>query len=264
MRTRACLFLGLLALLACQPFDYGPAVIATGGGQQHLNQKSIDRLTAASGGPRLRGKIAVLADIHIYYDELAAAVSRLNADTSIDFVVVAGDVTQYGYAGEYRMLSGFLSRLNVPVIVGIGNHDGQAGGTDLYERIYGPTDFAFAWRGYDFIFFDDNARRDPRSLADWGWLEKALAEAGDSLRVIPICHAPPYSDQLDSSQSRRLVDLYARNHAVIVIGAHIHDFHYEEPYGDGVPYLIADDIGDRNYVVVTLEDGRAEVERVFF
>lgn len=263
MRTPILLVLAL-ALFACQPFDYGPAVLGAGSRESHLNQRNIERITVASGGLHLRGKFAVLADIHVYYDELAAAVRNLNADTSIDFVVIAGDVTQYGYAGEYRMLSTILSRLRAPVIVGIGNHDEQAGGTALYEELYGPTDFTFAWRGYEFVFFDDNARGTPQSVPDWAWLETALAQAGDSLRIIPVCHAPPFSDQLDSAKSQRLVDLYAENHAVIVIGAHLHNYHYGQPFGDGIDYLTADDIGDRDYVLVTLEDGKASVERVFF
>jgi 3',5'-cyclic AMP phosphodiesterase CpdA len=232
--------------------------------EPQLNLRNMDRIAEASSGPRLRGKIAVLSDTHLYYDELNDAVGRLNADSSIDFVIVTGDITQFGYAKEYQRFSDILSKLKAPVLVAIGNHDLQAAGRSIYVHLYGPTDFTFVWRGYEFVFFDDNARGIPDGIPDWAWLDSAMGAAGDSLRIIPVCHAPPYTDQLDSSQSERLVRLYAAHKAVISLGGHTHHYDYGEFYGDGIPYLVADDIGDRNYVLMTLDSGKASVERVFY
>jgi 3',5'-cyclic-AMP phosphodiesterase len=212
----------------------------------------------------VQGRIAILTDTHLWYDELQGAVERLNADSSLDFVIVAGDVTKFGYAEEYRLFADIMGGVHAPVLVGVGNHDLQADGEALYERLFGPTDFAFAWRGYEFVFFDDNARGIEQGVPDWEWLDSAMASAGDSLRVIPVCHAPPYTDQLDSAQSLRLVELYAKNRAVIAIGGHTHSYDFGTPFGDGIPYLTPDDIGDRNYVVITLSDGEVAVERVYF
>jgi Icc protein len=263
MRYRASFALAGLILFACQTFDYSPTLLEAERRDPHLNEANLERIAAAPG-PRLHGKIAVMADTHLFYDELRAAVDKLNADSSIDFVVVAGDVTKYGYADEYKIFSDIIAKIRAPVIVGVGNHDVQADGKALYQRLYGPTDFTFAWRGYEFVFFDDNARGIPDGIPDWGWLDTAMSSAGDSLRVIPVCHAPPYTDQLDSSQSQRLVNLYSENKAVIVIGGHTHHYDFGEFFGAGIPYLIADDIGDRNYVLVTLDGGNAVVERVYF
>jgi 3',5'-cyclic AMP phosphodiesterase CpdA len=254
----------ILALFACQPFDYSPTILEAERSEPHLNRVNLDRIAGAPAGQRLKGRIAVLSDTHLFYDELIGAVARLNEDSALDFVIVTGDVTQYGYAEEYQRFSQILSRLRAPVIVAIGNHDLQAAGKSLFLRLYGPTNFTFAWRGYEFVFFDDNARGIPDGIPDWAWLDSAMAQAGDSLRVIPVCHAPPYTDQLDSTQSGRLAKLYAERKSVIVLGGHTHHYDYGEPYGDGVPYLVADDIGDRNYALLTLDSGKAAVERVFY
>jgi 3',5'-cyclic AMP phosphodiesterase CpdA len=256
--------LGILAVFACQPFDYSPTVLEAERREPHLNQMNLDRLAEAPAGPRLKGKIAVLSDTHLFYDELKDAVGHMNADSSIDFVIVTGDVTQFGYAEEYERFSDILARLRAPAIVAIGNHDLQAAGKSIYLRLYGPTDFTFAWRGYEFVFFDDNARGISNGIPDWAWLDSAMAAAGDSLRVIPVCHAPPHTDQLDSAQSERLVRLYAAHQAVIALGGHTHHYDFGEFFGDGVPYLVADDIGDRNYVLLTLDGDTAAVERVYF
>lgn len=263
VRIRFPFGLAALVLFACQTFDYSPTVLEAERQDPHLNAMNLERI-AALPGPRLHGKFAVMADTHLFYDQLRAAVDHINADSSIEFVVVAGDVTKYGYAEEYRIFSDIIAKIRAPVVVGVGNHDVQADGKALYTRLYGPTDFTFAWRGYEFVFFDDNARGIPDGIPDWGWLDSAMAEAGDSLRIIPVCHAPPYTDQLDSTQSQRLVQLYAKKKAVIVIGGHTHHYDYGEFFGAGIPYLVADDIGDRNYVLVTLDGGKASVERVFY
>jgi predicted phosphodiesterase len=264
VRTRAAALLATLAFLSCQPFKYSPNILEAEIGEPRLNAVNLERIAATANGPRLQGRIAVLSDTHLFYDELKAAVRKMNQDSALDFIIVAGDVTQFGYAEEYLTFKNIMAKARAPVIVAIGNHDLQADGRTLYDRLYGPTDFTFAWRGYEFIFFDDNARGIPDGIPDWGWLDSAMAAAGDSLRVVPVAHAPPYTDQLDSTLSARLVSLYAQNHAVISIGGHTHNWHYGEFYGDGIPYLIADDIGGRNYAIVTLAGGEATVERVYF
>jgi 3',5'-cyclic-AMP phosphodiesterase len=119
-------------------------------------------------------------------------------------------------------------------------------------------DFSFTYRGVKFIFFDDNARGIDCCVPDFAWLESETSAAGDSLGIVTVSHAAPHSDQLDSASSDRMIGLFAKHKVKLSIHGHSHN------YGYGVPYLIADDIGDRNYVTVTLFDTGLAVERIFF
>ncbi len=179
-------------------------------------------------------------------------------------MVLAGDFTKYGYAHEYNWFTDIFSKVIAPSLVGIGNHDLQADGKNLYVHMFGQLNFSFAYRGVKFIFFDDNARGIKCCVPDFDWLEAELAGAGDSLQIFTVSHAPPYTDQLDSAQSLHMVKLFSKYRVKLSIHGHTHSYDYGEPYSDGVPYLVADDIGDRNYVTVTLSAATMLVERIFF
>jgi predicted phosphodiesterase len=268
VRTTDVIPLAAFLLLSCQPFKYSPTILEAEKHEPELNLAALERIAGdsaladASQGKTIR--IAVMADTHLWYDELRAAVVRINQDTALDFVVIAGDVTKFAYAEEYRIFANIIKDFKAPVLVGVGNHDVQADGKALFERLFGPTDFSFTFRGTKFVFFDDNARGIPEGIPDWDWVDSVLAGAGDSLKLVTVCHAPPYTDQLDGAQSARMVTMFAKHRVEIALGGHTHSWDYQQPYGDGIPYLVTDDIGDRNYAVVTLSPAGPTVERVYF
>lgn len=227
-----------------------------------MNADALDRLARAGQGDRIR--FAVISDTHAWYDELRDAVASLNADTTLDFILCAGDITQFGYAWEWKRFAGIFSGLRRPGLVVIGNHDLQADGPRIYAGMYGPTDFAFDFRGTRFVIFNDNARDDVCCIPDFGWLEREMSAAGDSLRICAVAHAPPYSDQLDDPGSAKLAALFARYHVQLAVHGHNHQFAYGERNADGIPYLVAESIRFRGYARVELSDSGVAVERVSF
>jgi 3',5'-cyclic-AMP phosphodiesterase len=254
----------LACLFSCQPFKYSPTDFNASNPAPEFNLLNLDRISGQDSVSRPRFRIAVLADTHLWYDELKLAVDRLNRDSSLDFIIVAGDFTKFGYADEYDQFTDIINRANAPVLIGIGNHDLQADGRRLFANTFGPTDFSFVYRGTKFVFFDDNARGIDCCVPDFDWLERELAGAGDSLRIVAVSHAPPASDQLDTAQSLRMAGLFGKYGVELSIHGHTHSYEYRKFYPDGVQYLVADDIGDRNYVVVTLDGDVPSVERIFF
>lgn len=253
-------FILAIWLSGCTPFEYSPTSLDHG--PRALNTSALERLAMAGPGNRIR--FAVISDTHAWYDELDDAVNKLNADTSLDFIICAGDVTQFGYAWEWRRFAGLFAGLRKHGLVVIGNHDLQADGLGIYSDLYGPTDFAFAFRGTLFVVFNDNARESDCCVPDFGWLERTLAGAGDSLRICAIAHAAPYSDQLDSVRSSTLAGLFARFKVELAVHAHTHHYAYGQPYGDGVPYLVVESIRERGYSVVEVSDSGFAVERIRF
>ncbi|MDB5103700.1 MAG: hypothetical protein JWP91_1389 [Fibrobacteres bacterium] len=254
----------LVCLFACEPFRFSPTGLEWKHPKTLYNLANLDSLALDSGGTPRHFKIAVMADSHLWYDELKVAVERINADTSIDLVILAGDFTKFGYADEYDRFTDIFNKLKPPHLVGIGNHDLQADGVTVYRNVFGPTDFSFAYRGVKFIFFDDNARGIKCCVPKFDSLEKELAGAGDSLRIIAVSHAPPLSDQLDTAASERMAGLFAKYKVALSIHGHTHAYAYGADYGGGVPYLVADALNKRNYVAVVLADSSLTVERVYF
>jgi len=208
---------------------------------------------------------AIIADTHSAYDELNLAVVALNADTSIRFLIVAGDITQYGLQKEYLWFLGILSHLRMPFVSVIGNHDALASGVSVYQRRLGALNYSFAFKGIKFVCINDNIWEFPFAVPDFSWLEGELATATDNQKLYVVSHIPPFGDQFDEPNKRRYVDLMARYHVALSIHGHTHHYSYDpSPYGDGVPYLVADKIQDRNYLKVTVTPKGPLIERVFY
>lgn len=262
MRLPAVLALALL-LASCRVFEFTPYEIPDPDGPAAETARNLGRLEALakrSGGPV---RFALLADSHDSYDELARAADRINADSTIQFAILAGDFTQYGLLREYEWYDEAVSRLRAPLLTVIGNHDALANGSEIYRRRYGPLNFAFTYGGYRFVCANTNIWDSDEPAPDWDWLEHALATAG-SLRVVMVSHIPPFGDQFDESSRDRWRLLLAKHGVRLSLHGHQHNYRFEETYGDGVRYLVADDVGARNYLRVTLVDSLVEVERIWY
>jgi Icc protein len=191
-------------------------------------------------------------------------VARLNADSTLDFVILAGDFTQYGLLKEYGWFRGIMDRLAVPYVTVIGNHDAQANGEAVYRSVFGPLDYAFTYGGVRFVCANTNAWEFSARVPDWTFLEAELASAGDSLRLFTVSHVPPFGDQMAGSGGEKWAALMARHRVELSIHGHQHNHRFEETYGDGVRYLVADNVGDRSYALVTVADTEITAERVEF
>lgn len=275
-RTRAsvgasalCLLAAACVLLSCGPFEYTP--YATGPGAAayrndgpastaHHLARLAEADTAAAGGFSL----ALLADSHSAYDALEDAVASVNGDSSIRFTILAGDFTQYGLLREYEWFRDLVADLRRPWITVIGNHDARANGAAIYRGMFGPLDYAFTYGGVRFVCANTNAWDFSAGVPDWSWLEAEVAAAPDSLRVVTVSHIPPFGDQFDSASTSKWRALLARRGVELSLHGHQHNHRDEQTYGDGVRYVVADDVGDRNWVKVTITPAGVTAERVWF
>lgn len=102
-------------------------------------------------------RFAWLSDTHVGSttgaEDLQAAVRDINAMPGLSFVLLSGDVTEYGSRGQLRLANEILAGLHLPCHVIPGNHDlkwSESGGTD-FTRFW-PTDrFEFEAGGYCFV-----------------------------------------------------------------------------------------------------------------
>jgi outer membrane protein assembly factor BamB len=167
-------------------------------------------------------KFAVLADTHIGSGvaaaDLAALVERINADPSIRFVVVAGDVSEKGRDEELRQAQSILSRLKAPVHVLPGNHDTHwagFGGAGFVEA-FGSDRFAFESEGIACLGLNawDQGHFAPDDVL---WLEAQVHKLPADADVFFFIHFPPGD-----------IDNWARVHEIlrtrrtIVVAGHVH------------------------------------------
>src|SRR5688572_12646443 len=100
---------------------------------------------------------AFLSDTHIgsnmAEEDLRRTVRNINADSSIAFVVITGDITEFGSDDEIKLAKQILDSLNKPWYIIPGNHDSNwsESGSNSFKKIFGAETFSFIHNGYLFL-----------------------------------------------------------------------------------------------------------------
>jgi outer membrane protein assembly factor BamB/predicted MPP superfamily phosphohydrolase len=86
-------------------------------------------------------------------DDLKRTVDDINQQTDIDFVILSGDVTEFGSEEELLEAKSIISKLSKPCYVTPGNHDSKwsESGNNDFVRIFGAEGFSFEKNGFLFI-----------------------------------------------------------------------------------------------------------------
>ncbi|HEU5147559.1 MAG TPA: metallophosphoesterase, partial [Chryseosolibacter sp.] len=126
--------------LSCDPwFQYSPYEADVDSTYLETNAKNLALIQAKNSQDSKPFKVALLADPHYHYGRLDEAIDHINQNPEYAFAIVAGDLTENGLLQEYIYFHDAMSRLKVPYLAVIGNHDYLANGEMVYQQIYGPV-----------------------------------------------------------------------------------------------------------------------------
>jgi len=175
-------------------------------------------------------RFAWLSDTHVGSDtateDLRASVRDINAMPGLSFVILSGDVTEYGSLEQLRLTKQILAELKIPCHLVPGNHDtkwSESGATD-FARLFGADRFQFEHGGHLFI----GVHQGPlMKMGDghWApqdvrWLEATLAKLSNQEQpIIFVTHYP-----LDEGIANWFVvlDLLKRYNTQVVLCGHGH------------------------------------------
>lgn len=190
-----------------------------------------------------------LTDLHLVHPDHPEAATKIDSlphlDLAIatieelqprpDFVLVSGDITDFGDEASYRLAFERLSRLGAPVRYALGNHDKRAG----FYKAFGIERAPSAAYDVDELIGDVHlitldslvpgevaGRLDKEQIA---FLEAALARHPAVAKVIMV-HHPPRMDglaahasaALDAPSSKALADLVSNPPVAALICGHVH------------------------------------------
>lgn len=254
----------LLQLAACQS-EYH-AYDTRVEGARDIHARNIPRIEEACSGKRTI-RFAVISDTQRWYDETADAVAAINARDDIDFVINAGDITDWGLRAEFERQRDIFERLKVPYVVLLGNHDCLATGKTVYRKIFGEPDFAFTAGTVRFVCLNTNALEvDYAGVPNFDFVASELdAYPAACDRTIAVMHASPVSEQLNGEPGERLHAMLCRFPALqVCIHGHGHSYEIHDFFGDGILYIQSDVIGKRDYLVYTVTENGWEHEQVYF
>jgi 3',5'-cyclic AMP phosphodiesterase CpdA len=217
-----------------------------------LNRKNIEQLQSVPARDTV--KFILIGDSQRSYDDVADFVKEANAISNIDFVVLAGDITEFGMAQEYAWVHERLRNLRMPYVAVIGNHDMLANGREIYKKMYGAENFSFSYGNAKYVCLNTNGAETGRNgtIPDLPWLQKELSNLEKNTNAFVISHVPPFDADFDKGLESGYTSLLGSNKKVrLSLHGHRHSFSSSTPYEDGLRYLVVGSTKKRNYVLVT-------------
>ncbi|MGB8656978.1 MAG: metallophosphoesterase [Candidatus Zixiibacteriota bacterium] len=256
-------FFGAVFFLSgCGSRVSGPAQVKLAESVSNLTRKNLERISRIILPNPYRFRFAVVSDSHVDYADLTDMVNDVNRDSTVSFLIHAGDFTDLGWLTEYYRTEEILSTLSIPYLTVIGNHDALTGGRQVYVQMFGDFDYSLVFYDCKFIFLDANSPANLGNPPDLGWLEDELSGSDRYRLIFVIAHQPPFDPAWSDETESRYKQLMEENNVSLSIHGHEHYFYYGDEYQDGVRYLVVDAASHRNYCIVSVDSTAFGVERV--
>ena len=269
MLKRAYIPIVSVLLFGCSWFDYSPHEITLAPEERDIISKAVKHIQAHALEDDTI-KFVMTGDTQGSYDDNKDLVDFVNKQyPSLDFVLICGDLTNYGLRDEFKWLHRRLKKLNVPYIPVIGNHDFIANGPEIFKQMYGPYDFSFKVGSAKFVAINTNSIEFAYdgTVPNVTWLQEELRDTADINNIYVFSHVMPWDDAFDRKLEVPFREALAAGKVKISFHGHHHipEYHVDY-YGDGVTYAITGSTNRRAFIVVTLwNDGNDnKVEKVFF
>lgn len=241
-------------LSSCEMLEFSPNDHRAPESQRDLTAKNLARLAAAPLPADDTLRFVFTGDSQRFYDDAEALVKSVNQQPGIQFMVVSGDISDFGLGREMRWVDDQLRQLKVPYLTVIGNHDHVANGRDAYQEIFGPLNYSFTYGDTKFILADTNGREYNFNgrIPDMDWVTPQL-RATDTRRHVVLSHVPPQDVDFDPAVRDAYVKaLREDSRLVFEMNGHRHSYSVGEAFGDGVTYINSYAFERRRYVVVTV------------
>jgi 3',5'-cyclic-AMP phosphodiesterase len=182
-------------------------------------------------------RFAVIADNHLYFNELAKVVNLINMDSSILFVIHVGDMADGGFIKEYETFHKIMGRLQKPYFTVIGNHDVLVRGREIYNQMFGSENYSFTFFNCKFVFFNNVVLELTPELPDFEWLENQLAQRDEYRHLFLISHVPPWDDTYTEELSNTFKQAITK--AKVSLSIHGHHHHPNKIWENGIRYLVS-------------------------
>lgn len=261
MKTRnnlLILALGLLLASCDQLTDFSPYDANTT--HNNINTLNVSEIEAMKW-PSDSITFIAISDTHTNYTDFRAAVATINQMDGISFVMVLGDVTNLGLFKEFDDYYHLASRLEVPFVTLIGNHDYLSNGKTIFNKMFGPTNFYFDIGNYRMVVFDNVVWENGNQEPDFEWFQQTL-NVPEGMISVACFHIHRFDPQLENGYADKMLGIIEKYPVSLSIFGHGHDYWEEEV--NNRRYLMVPDITMRNMAKITLANQTATIEILNF
>jgi len=267
MKLHHYFLLSLLIFLSSCKRNFQYSVLEVNPIALDLNTNAIAKIQQKPIGDTL--KFLIIADTQVSYDELQDFIGYSNAkytNDDINFILHAGDFTDYGANFEYNLYYDEVKKSNFPIVGTIGNHDMLGNGRTIFHKMFGEEDFSFELNDYKIIAFNTNAREVNfnNQLPNIDWLSHQIENVGNK-KIIYLSHVSPHSADFDPDLRHEFQQLVESHpNSLLSIHGHTHSFDIEKAVESEFIYLTAPTINKRQYVEVKISSEITEITQKFY
>jgi 3',5'-cyclic-AMP phosphodiesterase len=263
--ARIILALSLLIVQACEKFEYSPYEVRLSEDEKNINQRNIQKIKELHITPADQFKFILISDSQGFYDDNERVVSHINRHYSdAHFLLLGGDITDFGLLKEHRLIHKQLSKLNMPYVAVIGNHDATNNGKVVYKNMYGAFDFSFIVGGTKFILLNTNYLEFDRKVPDLNWLEAELKDGLHYNNIFVLSHIYPilYEFGRDEGKGELYGKLVSKYNVSYSLHGHRHAYNLFYPFDGRIPYLVSGATERLEYIVFTVNGDNITFERI--
>jgi predicted phosphodiesterase len=233
--------------------------------EKDLNNRNIAKISKLE--TKSNFNFVLLGDTQRFYEDLEDFVNHINATDSVAFVLLCGDLVDFGLNKEFNWIASKLNKLNVPYVSVIGNHDMVANGRRIFHEMFGPDNFVFSYGANKFICINSNSREFDYngSVPDINWLSQQLNSDAGFNNIFVLSHVPPFNVDFDKNlEPAFTVLLAAQPKTRVSLHGHEHHFSLTHPYPGGLPYLVAAAAEKRSYVMISVNGEKISMNEKFY
>ncbi|WP_187029096.1 metallophosphoesterase family protein [Pontibacter deserti] len=255
----------MLILQACEKFEYSPYEVRLNDDEKNINQRNIQRIKDLSITPTDQIKFILISDSQGFYADNEKVVNHINRHHGeAHFLLLGGDITDFGLLKEHRLIHQQLSKLKMPYVAVIGNHDGTNNGKVVYKRMYGAFDFSFTAGDSKFILLNTNYLEFDRKVPDLEWLEEELKDGQQYNHIFVLSHIYPilYEFGRDEGKGELYGKLVSKYNVSFSLHGHRHAYNLFYPFDGSIPYLISGATERLEYIVFTVNGDNITFERI--
>jgi 3',5'-cyclic-AMP phosphodiesterase len=203
--------------LSCNKFEFNPYQVNNSVRPSNLNAKNIENLLSGESTSDDTVTILFTGDSQRFYERLDDLVKKVNEYSNVDFLLLNGDISNYGLLEEFLWVQERLEKLHIPHICIIGNHDLTSNGSDIYTEMFGPKNFTFTYKNYKFLCHDDNSRayNYQGNVPDLHWLSNELNDSSAKW-FIGASHVPPWDPFFDQNIMHDYLNLFGSKQGFIL------------------------------------------------
>ncbi len=263
------ILLSIIAIIfsfSCGKLEYSPNQKFDKTSPRDLNAANLKRLLSLPADDTIR--FVLSGDSQRAYDDLGVFVDKVNATPGIDFVILNGDISDFGLLQEFKWIEKQYSKLKVPYVGVIGNHDHSGNGVYVYQRMYSEQlDFSFIYKGVKFVCHNTNSREYNfnGTVPDLNFVAAELKPEAGVKGYFAIAHVPPTSGDFDQKLFDEYGKILTNNGKVYaVLNAHVDKQSLQFPYTPDLPVITTNSLYNRHFLVVEVVNNTFEYYNVAF